>query len=63
MIATGVYWNGKKAYLRNNWNKLDFLIILFSISSFAPLSIIDFSAMNVLRLMRFLRPLRILSKS
>lgn len=63
IIASGFYWNGSKSYLRNSWNKLDFLIVIFSFSSFFNLSSLNLSAIKVLRLIRILRPLRMLSRS
>jgi hypothetical protein len=33
IIALGFVMNGEYSYLKNNWNKLDFLIVMASIFS------------------------------
>ena len=52
---------GKSAYLQDNWNSLDFVIVLISVISlaFANGSI---RALRALRALRVLRPLRLISR-
>ena len=62
MLAVGFIANGKKSYLRNAWNVLDFIIVtsaLFSIV-FAQF---DLSFLKALRMLRILRPLRLISRN
>lgn len=63
IVAMGFINNGEKSYLKNNWNKLDFIIVFFSSLSLLPTTAIDLSAVKVFRLIRVLRPLRVLSRS
>jgi len=63
VIAHGFYDTGPKSYIRNNWNKLDFGIVVFSSLSLLPTEAVDFSSVKVFRLIRVLRPLRMLSKN
>lgn len=46
----------KKAYIRDPWNVMDFLIVIISVVSFAPG--VDQSSLKALRTARILRPLR-----
>jgi hypothetical protein len=62
IIALGFVSNGEFSYLKNGWNKLDFLIVMASIFS------IIFSEYNIgylksLRMLRILRPLRLINKN
>ena len=53
VMAYGFYFH-KNAYLKDNWNKLDFIIVCTSLVSF-------FSSLNALfflKVFRFLRPLK-----
>ena len=49
------------AYLRNGWNRLDFLIVMVSLASLG-FSSSSLSALRSLRVMRALRPLRLISR-
>lgn len=51
---------GPKAYLKDYWNHIDFLIIILSIIDFS-ISNIQISQFKVIRLLRTLRPLRYIS--
>ena len=62
IIALGFLFNGKGSYLKNPWNIMDLLIILFNIFSTAITSN-NFKGAKVLRLLRVLRPLRVISKN
>lgn len=53
IIAYGFYFCGTKSYLRSTWNRLDFLIVIFSIIAITPLSN-DYKAFKVLRILRLI---------
>ena len=58
IITSGFLLNGKKSYLRNSWNILDFTIVIMSIVSLSIDANISF--VKVLRVARILRPLRLI---
>ena len=62
IIAFGFILGHKHTYLRNCWNVMDFIIVIFSIVS---LSVGNSStkALKAFRLLRVLRPLRVISKN
>ena len=60
MISSGVYFS-QRAYLKNGWNVLDFLIVMISIISLS-LSSFDLSFLKSFRAIRALRPLRMVSR-
>jgi len=62
ILAYGFVFNGPESYLRNYWNIIDFVIVSFSLVDliFDNLSLGIF---KVLRLLRVLRPLRLISKN
>jgi len=55
---------GKKSYLKDDWNRLDFIIVLFSIITWILSSVknIDLSFAKGFRALRALRPLRLVSR-
>ncbi len=55
---------GKKSYLKDEWNRLDFIIVLFSIITWILSSVknIDLSFAKGFRALRALRPLRLVSR-
>jgi Ion transport protein len=55
-VAFGFLFNGKWSYMRQNWNVVDFLIIIFSLLSLTPLSdnLKTFKIFRVLRLLRLI---------
>lgn len=57
IFAMGFY--GQGSYLADNWNRLDFIIVVFSIVDFLP---IEGGPLKLLRIMRVLRPLRAINK-
>ena len=61
-IAMGFIFNGKQSYIRNPWNIIDFIIVLFSLISLFATNV-DLSIFKALRLLRVLRPLRMISKN
>lgn len=56
---------GKTAYLKDNWNKLDFIIVLISVLTWILTSIgtVGVSFIRGFRALRALRPLRMVSKN
>ena len=60
IIAFGFLFNGRKSYLRDSWNQLDFTIVVSGLISVASESDIGF--FKVLRIMRVLRPLRLITR-
>lgn len=64
VIVFGFIFNGKDSYIRNAWNIMDFVIVVFSLIS---LSLRDaggkISALKTLRMLRVLRPLRMISRN
>ena len=58
IITMGFIFNGRKSYLLQLWNLLDFSIVMLSLISLFGNS--DFSFIKVLRIARILRPLRLL---
>jgi voltage-dependent calcium channel T type alpha-1G len=61
MVAFGLLFNGDQSYFRISENNLDCLVVTFSlVSIFLP---IDLSSFRVLRLLRVLRPIRIISRN
>ena len=61
IVSCGLLINGKESYLRNAWNSVDFLIFLVSAASLTISS--SFGFMKVLRLIRVLRPLRMINRN
>ena len=63
-ICNGVYlillrfFFGRGSYIKDNWNKLDFLIVISSLITYFNAS----SNLNGLRVLRILRPLRTVSR-
>ena len=49
---------GKKAYIKDSWNKLDFLIVVTSDLSY----FLNSDSLKSLRTLRILRPLRLFSR-
>lgn len=57
---------GEKSYLRDNWNRLDFIIVVFGIVSMILENIgnaADIDFIRAFRALRALRPLRMVSKN
>lgn len=64
IIVMGFVWNGRRSYMRNGWNILDFIIVLLSLASLGlGDSTGDLSKFKVLRTLRVLRPLRLISRN
>ena len=64
MIVSGFYW-GEKTYLKDPWNILDFIIVMFSILTWIMEATAgaDISFIRGFRALRALRPLRVVSKN
>ena len=58
IVALGFLLNGKRSYLRDSWNILDFIIVFTSLLSLGIDA--DLSVVKVLRVARILRPLRLI---
>ena len=61
VISIGFIWE-ETTYLRDGWNQLDFIIVVFSILELI-LSGSGLLFIKILRLMRVLRPLRFISRN
>jgi hypothetical protein len=62
IIVNGFLFNGRHSYLRGGWNLLDFIIVIFSILSFA-LDSNKLKSVKVIRILKVLRPLRMISRN
>jgi hypothetical protein len=62
VIVFGFIINGKDSYLNNAWNQMDFLIVTFSLISMSFANI-KLGIFKVLRMLRVLRPLRMISRN
>ena len=62
VVLSGFALNGPNAYLRNPWNFIDFVIVVFAVLSKFP-SDIDLNFIKVIRILRVLRPLRMISRN
>ena len=59
IIAFGFVLNGEPSYLRNPWNLVDFIIIVFSVISISPLA----NQLKIIKMFRVLRALRLISRA
>ena len=62
VITYGFIINGKKSYIRDGWNIIDFLIVFFAIFSFTSVGG-DLKFLKALRMIRVIRPLRVISRN
>ncbi|GMH73651.1 hypothetical protein TrRE_jg10895 [Triparma retinervis] len=65
VVALGFYWT-KFAYLKDSWNRLDFLIVVSSLVDLiisSTTSGIEIGFLKVVRLLRVLRPLRTIKRN
>jgi voltage-dependent calcium channel T type alpha-1G len=60
-IVFGFACNGPQSYIRGGWNMMDGLIVLLSIFKFLPIDA-ELGFIKVMRLLRVIRPLRLLTK-
>lgn len=61
IVATGFIFNGKRSYLLNKWNLLDFLIVVSSVLTIFGNE--KFQIMKLLRLLKAIKPLRLISRN
>ncbi len=59
IVTYGFLFNGKKSYLLNAWNILDFFIVITAVISLSIESS-ELSVVKVIRVARILRPLRLI---
>ena len=62
VVVYGFAFNGEDSYLKNSWNKMDFIIVFFSMVSII-FKDIDLGPIKILRVLRVLRPLRMISRN
>ena len=62
IITFGLIINGPNSYLRSLWNFTDFSIVILSLMSLFYTNS-NFNSIKALRLLRVLKPLRIISKN
>ena len=62
IVSCGLILNGPTSYLKVPWNILDFTIVILSLLSMS-FSHIDIGMFKVLRLIKVLRPLRMISRN
>ncbi len=62
IIANGLIINGKNSYLRDGWNFMDFVIVVFWLVSLSAADKL-FEKFKIIRTVRILRPLRIITKN
>ena len=62
IILLGIAFNGQNSYLRDSWNILDFLIVIFSLVNIAAAGV-DLGIIKLFRMLRVLRPLRVLKRN
>ena len=58
----GLLINGNRSYFREPWNFLDFFVVLVSLFSYLPLGF-DMKFYKSMRLLRILRPLRMIQRN
>ena len=62
ILTRGFLLNGAPSYLKDSWNVLDFLIVVFSLVSLMAVNL-DLEILKVFRMLRVLRPLRVLKRN
>lgn len=62
VITRGFIFNGKTSYMKDSWNVLDFMIVVFSLVSILT-SGLNLEILKVFRMLRVLRPLRVLKRN
>ena len=62
IIRLGFLMNGPNSYLKDSWNVLDFIIVIFSLVSIVSTSL-NMEILKIFRMMRVLRPLRMLKRN
>lgn len=62
IILLGFALNGPSSYIRDSWNILDFLIVVFSLVNILAAGV-DLGIIKLFRMLRVLRPLRVLKRN
>ena len=62
IIVHGLVFNGEHSYLKGPWNILDFTIVILSLTSIMFRDV-DIGMFKIIRLIKVLRPLRMISKN
>jgi voltage-dependent calcium channel T type alpha-1G len=62
IIAYGFVFCGSTSYIRSSWNALDLTIVVISVTSLM-LPTTNLNSIKVIRLMKILRPLRVISRN
>ena len=63
IILYGFAFNGGTSYIRDAWNILDFIIVLSALTGIIAGDSIDIAFIKSLRILRILRPLRLISRN
>jgi hypothetical protein len=63
VIAKGLVINGPDSYLRQHWNVLDCVIVVVSLISIGGLHDSTYSIFKEFKLIRVLRPLRVIGRN
>ena len=63
IVAAGFLFAGKKSYIREPWNILDFLIVVAALLGIFAGDAIDLKFLKALRILKVLRPLRIIARN
>ena len=63
IIAWGFAFSGKNSYIRDAWNILDFVIVAGALLGLLAGDAIDISFIKALRILKILRPLRMIAKN
>ena len=62
IMVYGLVFNGRSSYFREPWNMLDFFVVFVSVFSYLPLGF-DMQFYKSMRLLRILRPLRMIQRN
>ena len=63
IVTFGLACNGKNSYLNDGWNRLDLLVVTFSMLDIALKDLPTLHVLRVVRLLRILRPVRLISRN
>jgi len=62
IISQGFLLNGDGAFMKSGWNVIDFIVVVISVVSITVTGN-KFKFVKIFRLLRILRPLRVISKN
>ena len=63
IISFGFLFSGKQSYIREPWNILDFVVVASALLGLVAGDAIDISFIKALRILKILRPLRIIARN